>query len=238
MGLQHCYMISIWWTDWKSLIEVWLQYLLRMCTRRKSVFSKTRKREKKTKKQKQTSIAFMTSFYRLKGYKEEGGRGGGELTFYMHHVKGPLSMLRPGSKIWEKGTFTFGFNVLIGNVALAICSMRSSYSKICERYMLYMSIISIGFNQFSLHFHFFIYFIFLFLYLFIAFINWCNTLYVFKMHIRNHTKCDNLSQFYKTYISGITASSKKIRSGCLEMHTNTRDVVRMFGINIFKKMLQ
>ena len=73
MGLQHCYMISIWWTDWKSFIEVWFHYLLRRCTRTKLIFSKTQKREKKTKKQKQTSIAFMTSFYRLRAYKEDGG---------------------------------------------------------------------------------------------------------------------------------------------------------------------
>ena len=32
---QHCYMISIWWTDWKSLIEVWFHYLLCMCIRTK-----------------------------------------------------------------------------------------------------------------------------------------------------------------------------------------------------------
>ena len=37
--------------------------------------------------------------------------------------------------------------------------------------MLHMSIMSIGFNQFSLYFHFFVFLIFLFLYLFIALIN-------------------------------------------------------------------
>ena len=80
-----------------------------------------RKTEKGTERGKLNILLyFMRSFYRSKAYKGEGGGrdGGGRLNCFFnlictHYVKGPLRMLRPEGKIWEKGTFFFRFNVFI-----------------------------------------------------------------------------------------------------------------------------
>ena len=61
-----------------------------------------------------TSIVFMILFY----YKslQEGKAQIFLNVILKHYVKGPLRMLRPGGKFWEKNAFTFRFNVFIENV--------------------------------------------------------------------------------------------------------------------------
>ena len=76
-----------------------------------------------------------------------------------------------------------------------ICSIRSSYCKICQTCCTCVLILIIIFS-------FFIYLIYFF-----AFVHRCNTLYTFKMHIRNHILYD-VSHFRKTCILWIVGSWK------------------------------
>ena len=76
-----------------------------------------------------------------------------------------------------------------------ICSIRSLYCKICQTCCTCVLILIIIFSFFIYLIHFF------------AFVHRCNTLYTFKMHIRNHILYD-VSHFRKTCILWIVGSWK------------------------------
>ena len=161
---------------WAFNIAIWFQYdeyirkvLLRFdlttchaCAQGENQFLAKHGKGKKNP-EKQTSIAFMTSFYHLKAYKEDGGSSSHFLQFNTHHVKGPLRMLSPGSKIWEKGTFTFGLNVLVGNVALFVL-----YALLIAKYVRHICCICLLCLSVLINFHYI--FIFLFFWFFCFYI--------------------------------------------------------------------
>ena len=116
--------------------------------------------KKNKKREKQSSMVFMRSFYYLKAYKR------GELNFYS------IQCVRT---MWKDPFWCWGLKVKCFNRRCCIiCSYHSSCSKSVRHMYMYT-----GFNFYISIFEISDSYL-----LFSAFIHWCNTLYAFETQIR------------------------------------------------------